>query len=77
MASVFLNGEIVEESAARVAAGDRGLLLGDGLFESMRAYRGKVFRPGRARAAAAGVGGVPAADRALPRTTRSRKPSRN
>jgi len=44
MASVFLNGEIVEESAARVAAGDRGLLLGDGLFESLRAYRGKVFR---------------------------------
>jgi branched-chain amino acid aminotransferase len=44
MPSVFVNGEIVEESAARIAAGDRGLLLGDGLFESMRAYRGKVFR---------------------------------
>jgi branched-chain amino acid aminotransferase len=44
MASVFLNGDIIEESAARIAVGDRGLLLGDGLFESMRAYRGKVFR---------------------------------
>jgi branched-chain amino acid aminotransferase len=44
MSYVFLNGEMVEESAARVAAGDRGLLLGDGLFESLRAYRGKVFR---------------------------------
>ena len=44
MTSVFLNGEIIAESAARVAADDRGLLLGDGLFESMRAYRGKVFR---------------------------------
>jgi len=44
MAGVFLNGEIVEESDARISAGDRGLLLGDGLFESMRAYRGKVFR---------------------------------
>jgi branched-chain amino acid aminotransferase len=44
MSYVFVNGEIVAESAARVAAGDRGLLLGDGLFESMRAYRGKVFR---------------------------------
>jgi branched-chain amino acid aminotransferase len=57
MASVFLNGAIIEESSARVAAGDRGLLLGDGLFESMRAYRGKVFRLGahllRLRASAA------------------------
>ena len=44
MAYVFLNGEIVAEEAARVASGDRGLLLGDGLFESLRAYRGKVFR---------------------------------
>jgi branched-chain amino acid aminotransferase len=44
MTSVFLNGEIVAESAARVAANDRGLLLGDGLFESMRAYRGRIFR---------------------------------
>jgi len=44
MAYVFLNGKILAEEAALVPSGDRGLLLGDGLFESMRAYRGKVFR---------------------------------
>ena len=41
---VFLNGEIQAEEAALVSSGNRGLLLGDGLFESLRAYRGKVFR---------------------------------
>ena len=44
MAHVFFNGDIVQEESALVPSGDRGLLLGDGLFESMRAYRGKVFR---------------------------------
>ena len=44
MAYVFLNGEMVEEGSARIASSDRGLLLGDGLFETMRAYGGCVFR---------------------------------
>ncbi len=46
MAWVFLNGEIVEETSARLSVNDRGLLLGDGLFETMRAYGGNVFRLG-------------------------------
>jgi branched-chain amino acid aminotransferase group I len=41
---VFVNGELVEEAAARVPALDRGLLYGYGLFETMRSYGGHVFR---------------------------------
>lgn len=44
MPYVFLNGEILSADTARVATSDRGLLLGDGLFETMRAYGGVVFR---------------------------------
>ena len=44
MSHLSLNGEIVAEESARISTNDRGLLLGDGLFESMRAYRGRVFR---------------------------------
>jgi len=42
---VILDDKTVKVEDARVAADDRGLLLGDGLFETMRAYQGKVFRP--------------------------------
>ena len=41
---VFVNGELVEEAAARVPALDRGLLYGYGLFETMRSYGGHLFR---------------------------------
>lgn len=44
MAYVYLNGELLPEESAKVAANDRGLLLGDGLFESVRAYGGRAFR---------------------------------
>ena len=40
---VFLNGRFVSAQRARVSVFDRGLLYGDGLFETMRAYRGHVF----------------------------------
>jgi branched-subunit amino acid aminotransferase/4-amino-4-deoxychorismate lyase len=40
---VFLNGRIVTAARASVSVFDRGLLYGDGLFETMRAYRGRVF----------------------------------
>ena len=39
---VWLNGRIVEEDAARIDPRDRGFLLGDGLFETMRAAGGRV-----------------------------------
>jgi aminodeoxychorismate lyase len=41
---VFLNGEFVPEKKAVVPVTDRGLLYGDGLFETMRVYNGKPFR---------------------------------
>lgn len=41
---VWLNGRILSEDAACVSVTDRGFLLGDGVFETMRAYCGRVFR---------------------------------
>jgi branched-chain amino acid aminotransferase len=40
---VWLNGTLVAEDEAQVSLFDRGYLYGDGLFETMRAYGGKVF----------------------------------
>lgn len=40
---VWVNGELVAEARAAVSARDRGFLLGDGLFETMRAYGGRIF----------------------------------
>jgi len=44
MAWLYLNGEIIEDKDAAISVDDRGFLLGDGLFETMRAYGGRVFR---------------------------------
>jgi branched-chain amino acid aminotransferase len=44
---VHLNGRLVAEEDARVSVFDRGFLFGDAVFESMRAYGGRVFRMGR------------------------------
>ncbi len=41
---LYINGEFVKEEEAKVSAFDRGLLYGDGLFETMRIYDGMVFR---------------------------------
>jgi aminodeoxychorismate lyase len=41
---VFLNGQFLPEAQAVVPVNDRGLLLGDGLFETMRVVGGKSFR---------------------------------
>jgi len=41
---VFLNGQFVPEAQAVVPVNDRGFLLGDGLFETMRVVHGKPFR---------------------------------
>jgi len=40
---VFLNGDFVASDVARIDPGDRGLLLGDGLFETMRCFQGRAF----------------------------------
>src|SRR6478736_2119615 len=41
---VFLNGIFLPEADAVVPLNDRGFLLGDGLFETMRVAGGKTFR---------------------------------
>ena len=41
---IYLDGRIVPESEARVSVFDHGLLYGDGVFEGIRFYNGRVFR---------------------------------
>ncbi|MFO7956528.1 MAG: branched-chain-amino-acid transaminase [Candidatus Brocadiia bacterium] len=41
---VYINGELHEKEDARISVYDHGLLYGDGVFEGIRAYKGKVFR---------------------------------
>jgi branched-chain amino acid aminotransferase len=40
---VWLDGQLVDEEAARVSAFDHGFLLGDGVFETLRVYAGEPF----------------------------------
>ena len=39
----YINGCFVKSDEARISIFDRGFLYGDGLFETMRAYSGRVF----------------------------------
>jgi len=41
---VYLNGKLIRRSKATISALDYGFLYGFGLFETMRVYKGKVFR---------------------------------
>lgn len=41
---VYFNGDVVAADAVRISAADRGLLVGEGAFETMRAYGGRIFR---------------------------------
>ena len=43
MKYVWLNGALQELSQARISPVDHGLVTGDGLFETLAAYEGKVF----------------------------------
>ncbi len=40
---IWLNDGLVEESEAKISVFDHGLLYGDGVFEGIRVYDGKVF----------------------------------
>src|SRR6187402_140493 len=42
--TIYLDGEFVPESEAKVSVFDHGLLYGDGIFEGIRFYNGRVFR---------------------------------
>jgi branched-chain amino acid aminotransferase len=41
---VWINGRVVDTKNAKVSVFDRGFLYGDGVFETMRAYAGSVFK---------------------------------
>ncbi len=41
---IYINGEFVSIETARIHPTDRGFLLADGLFETMRVYNNSVFR---------------------------------
>jgi len=41
---IYLNGKFVEKEDAKISVFDHGLLYGDGVFEGIRAYNGRVFR---------------------------------
>ena len=41
---IFLDGKLCSERDAKVSVFDHGLLYGDGVFEGIRAYNGRVFK---------------------------------
>lgn len=40
---IYLNGKILPQEDAKISVFDHGLLYGDGVFEGIRAYNGKIF----------------------------------
>lgn len=41
---IYINGQFYDKENAKISVYDHGLLYGDGVFEGMRSYSGKVFR---------------------------------
>ncbi len=41
---VYIDGKLYEKEDAKISVFDHGLLYGDGVFEGIRSYGGKVFR---------------------------------
>jgi branched-chain amino acid aminotransferase len=44
MTKVYINGKLFDKSDAKISVYDHGLLYGDGVFEGIRVYSGRVFR---------------------------------
>ena len=44
MATIWIDGEWHDRMTARVSVFDHGLLYGDGVFEGIRVYAGKIFK---------------------------------
>ena len=40
---IWLDGKLVDQADAKISVYDHGLLYGDGVFEGMRVYNGKLF----------------------------------
>src|SRR5437660_10033696 len=41
---IYINGKYYVEGSAKISVLDHGLLYGDGIFEGIRAYNGRVFK---------------------------------
>src|ERR1044071_10219255 len=41
---IYIDGKYADEKNARISVFDHGLLYGDGVFEGIRAYNGRVFK---------------------------------
>jgi branched-chain amino acid aminotransferase len=44
MTKVYINGKLYDKNDAKISVYDHGVLYGDGVFEGIRVYNGKVFR---------------------------------
>ena len=44
MTRIYINGKLYDKNEAKVSVYDHGFLYGDGVFEGIRIYGGKVFR---------------------------------
>src|SRR5262245_7342682 len=42
---IWLDGKLVDKADAKISVYDHGLLYGDGVFEGIRVYAGKIFKP--------------------------------
>jgi len=40
---VYLNGEYIDQTAAKISVDDRGFLFADGIYEVARVYNGRIF----------------------------------
>src|SRR5256886_9966621 len=43
-AKIYIDGKFYSEANAKISVFDHGLLYGDGIFEGIRFYNGRVFR---------------------------------
>jgi branched-chain amino acid aminotransferase len=41
---IYIDGKYCDEGQAKISVFDHGLLYGDGIFEGIRAYHGRIFR---------------------------------
>ena len=41
---VYIDGRFYDQKNAKISVFDHGLLYGDGIFEGIRAYNGRVFK---------------------------------
>src|SRR5437016_1087006 len=41
---IFIDGRYYAQKQAKISVFDHGLLYGDGIFEGIRAYHGRIFR---------------------------------